>query len=184
MRDQGLLQTSSLSVLPQAGLRPTVKEDSTTVSISTAKVTARVDLNTGNVTFLDPAGKVLLAEKARNLEPADVQGQKTFHVRQQWGGAQDESLYGLGENQLGLTDIKGYDLDLWQHNGTIVIPLLVSSRGYGIFWDNPSFTRFGDLRPFAAMPAATLLDASGAGGIDSFLFLRFRVFGSDYPAAG
>jgi alpha-D-xyloside xylohydrolase len=170
-RERGLLQTSSLSVLPQAGLRPTVSEDSSSVSISTAKVTARVDLNSGNITFLDPAGKVLLAEQGRTLEAADVQGQKTFHVRQQWGGAQDESLYGLGENQLGLTDLKGYDLDLWQHNGTIVIPLLVSSRGYGIFWDNPSFTRFGDLRAFSAMPAATLLDASGEqGGLTASYF--------------
>ena len=94
-----------------------------------------------------------------------------FHVQQQWNANPDESLYGLGENQLGLTDIKGYDLDLWQHNGTIVIPLLVSSRGYGLFWDNPSFTRFGDLRPFAAMPAENLMDADGKpGGLTASYF--------------
>jgi alpha-D-xyloside xylohydrolase len=73
-------------------------------------------------------------------------------------------LYGLGQTQLGLLDIKGYDLDLWQHNGTVAVPFLVSSRGYGILWDNNSFTRFGDLREFAPIPPEELFDANGRQG--------------------
>ena len=61
--------------------------------------------------------------------PAIVAGEHTQHVQQEWLAHADEALYGLGENHLGLLNIKGYDLDLWQHNGTIVIPFLVSSRG-------------------------------------------------------
>ncbi len=60
--------------------------------------------------------------------------------------------------------MKGYDLELWQHNATVVVPFLVSSRGYGILWDNPSYTRFGDLREWAPIPADRLLDASGRPG--------------------
>ncbi|MEI9973646.1 MAG: hypothetical protein WDO73_17325 [Ignavibacteriota bacterium] len=41
---------------------------------------------------------------------------------------------------------------------------LVSSRGYGIFWDNMSYSRFGDLRPFEAIPTANLLSAEGRPG--------------------
>lgn len=170
-KDRGFFGRSSLSVLPQAGIRPEVKGDSKWVSVSTPKITARVEIATGKITFLDASGNVLLAEKTRDLDAADVQGQNTCHVRQQWEPAGEESLYGLGENQLGLTDIKGYDLDLWQHNGTIVIPLLVSSRGYGIFWDNPSYTRFGDLREFAPMPTEALFDAAGKqGGLTASYF--------------
>jgi len=47
-----------------------------------------------------------------------VQGEDTQHVRQEWLPQADEALYGLGENHLGLLNLKGYDLDLWQHNGT------------------------------------------------------------------
>jgi alpha-D-xyloside xylohydrolase len=95
-----------------------------------------------------------------------VQDEKTSHVRQEWAPAADESLYGLGQQQFGLADLKGYDLDLWQRNSVVVVPFLVSSRGYGILWDNTSFTRFGDLRPFAAIPAKCLRDAAGkAGGL-------------------
>ena len=73
-------------------------------------------------------------------------------MRQQWEPNADESLYGLGQRQIGIIDIKGYDLDLWQHNTHVVVPFLVSSRGYGVLWDNLSFTRFGDLREFDADP--------------------------------
>ena len=34
----------------------------------------------------------------------------------------------------------------------IAVPTLVSSRGWGLLWDNTSYTRFGDLRPFTAIP--------------------------------
>ena len=44
-------------------------------------------------------------------------------------------------------DIKGTDLELRQYNGEIFIPLLVSSRGYGILWDNTSLSRFGGTEP-------------------------------------
>jgi alpha-D-xyloside xylohydrolase len=163
-KDRNFFAHSSLAVLPQPLHPAHVTSDASQLTIFTNHTTARLDFATGNITFLDAASKVLLTEKWRNLVPASVQGENTFHIQQQWVPNTDESLYGLGENQLGLTDIKGYDLDLWQHNGTIVIPLLVSSRGFGLFWDNPSFTRFGDLRPFDAIPAENLLDANGKPG--------------------
>jgi alpha-D-xyloside xylohydrolase len=132
--------------------------------LSTARLKLRVDFTTGALAFLDPSGKTLLAERGRTLTPADVQGEHTLHVRQEWEPASDESLYGLGEQQLGLMDLKGYDIDLWQHNGTVAVPFLVSSRGYGVLWDNNSFTRFGDLRPMEALPAPRLFDAEGHPG--------------------
>ena len=135
-------------------------------TLTTAKLQVRVDLTTGAVSFFDAKGRPVLAEKngGRMIAPAEVQGEKTFHVEQQWVPNADESLYGLGQLQFGITDIKGYDLDLWQHNTCVVVPLLVSSRGYGIFWDNISFTRFGDLREWQPVPADCLYDVTGQSG--------------------
>jgi alpha-D-xyloside xylohydrolase len=123
--------------------------------IETGRLSVRVSRKTGAVAFYDAAGRRILAEApgGRQLEPAEVLGERTYHVRQVWQANPGEALYGLGQRQEGLTDIKGYDLDLWQHNTFEYVPVLVSSRGYGIFWDNTSFTRFGDLRPFVPMPA-------------------------------
>ena len=140
--------------------------DKTAVTLSTAKLRVRVDFATGAVSFYDAEGQPILAEKTggRIITPAEVQGENTFHVSQQWEANTDESLYGLGQLQFGTVDIKGYDLDLWQHNTCVVVPLLVSSRGYGVFWDNLSYTRFGDLRPFEPIPAEDLIDTTGQPG--------------------
>jgi alpha-D-xyloside xylohydrolase len=136
--------------------------------LSTAKLKIKVDLRTSVLSFFDLNGRPIAMETpdGRTLTPAEVQGEKTFHVRQQWQAEPNEALYGFGQHQLGLMNIKGFDLDLWQRNTTVVVPFLVSSRGYGILWDNTSWTRFGDLREFEFIPAARLFDRNGnAGGL-------------------
>jgi alpha-D-xyloside xylohydrolase len=135
-------------------------------TLSTPRMRVRVDLGTGEIAFLDAQGAPVLVEKrgGRSLAPAEVQGERAFHARQEWSENDGEALYGLGQQQLGLLDIKGYDLDLWQRNATVIVPFLVSSRGYGILWDNMSYTRFGDLRPWEPIPPSRLRDATGQPG--------------------
>ena len=65
-----------------------------------------------------------------------MQGEETFHVQQLWQASDEESLYGLGQRQEGKLDVKGYDFDLWQRNTVVHVPMFVSSRGYGVLWDN------------------------------------------------
>jgi alpha-D-xyloside xylohydrolase len=144
----------------------TLDADAAHASLRTASIEARVGLPSGTVSFFDHAGRPILAEApgGGTIEPARVGGIRTNHVAQVWLGSDGESLYGMGEHHLGLVDIKGYDLDLWQHNGTAAIPFLMSSRGYGILWDNNSFTRFGDLRAPEDIPADELMDADGNPG--------------------
>jgi alpha-D-xyloside xylohydrolase len=167
-KDQAFFARKSLAAQPKRceGAQFEVTEGAGTATLATAKLRVRIDLATGKVAFFDPSGAPVLEEKdgGRTLMAATVQGEDTQHVRQEWLPHADEALYGLGENHLGLLNLKGYDLDLWQHNGTIVIPFLVSSRGWGILWDNTSFTRFGDLREFAPIPPERLFDASGKRG--------------------
>lgn len=167
-KDQSFFARKSLAAQPKRcdGAKFDVSEAAGAATLATAKVRARVELATGRVSFLDPSGAPVLEEKegGRTLMPALVQGELTAHVRQEWASRADEALYGLGENQLGLLNIKGYDLDLWQHNGTIVVPFIVSSRGWGVLWDNTSFTRFGDLRELTPIPADRLFDAKGKRG--------------------
>ncbi|MGD0830852.1 MAG: TIM-barrel domain-containing protein [Terracidiphilus sp.] len=159
---------TSIDRVPPAAATPAFKisESPRNYTLTTARLQVTVDKESGAVSFADDAGHPLLSEApgSRMMEPAEVQGEKTFHLQQKWKAQEDESLYGLGQTQLGIVDIKGYDLDLWQHNTNVAVPFLVSSKGYGILWDNTSFTRFGDLRAFAPIPAADLLDADGKQG--------------------
>ena len=165
---QNLFKRTSIDrvPLPPANSSFKIIESPKSYTLTTAKLQVIVDRETGDVSFADDAGHPVLSEApgGRVLEPATVQGEGTFHLQQKWKAQEDESLYGLGQTQLGTVDIKGFDLDLWQHNTNVVVPFLVSSKGYGILWDNTSFTRFGDLSPFVPIPAANLLDADGKLG--------------------
>jgi alpha-D-xyloside xylohydrolase len=166
--DAHFLKHPSLAVLREhvAHCSWNLKNDAGEAVLSTPKLQARVVLATGQISFFNASGEPILAEAAggHTLTPAIVQGDETFHVRQEWESTEDEALYGLGQHQLGLMNIKGYDLDLWQDNGTVAIPFLVSSHGYGILWDNTSLTRFGDLRDFGPVPQAKLFGADGTPG--------------------
>ena len=71
------------------------------VTYTTSALSVRVE-STGRMTFLDLAGKTILAERpngGRTLTAATVQGESTFNVRQEWEPSTDESLYGLGQHQ-------------------------------------------------------------------------------------
>jgi len=124
----------------------TVRETPIAVSVVTARLEARLDRRTAAVSFHDPAGGIVLAETAggRSLTPAEVLGQKTRHAEQRFDWRTDEALYGLGEQQSGLVNYRGHDVLLVQQNTIDVVPLLVSSRGYGILWDNASESRLRD----------------------------------------
>jgi len=138
-------------------------EAGSSATLRTQRVELQVDLASGQIAFFDRAGNPIVSEKqggGRSLEPATVQGEETGHVRQEWAPNDGEALYGLGNYQLGLLDIKGYDLELEQYNTNAVVPLLVSSRGYGVLWDNTSYTRFGDLRDYERVPGVSY-DSSG-----------------------
>ena len=165
-KDDALFARPSLMAAPKRCTSPTWKLTKTdkAATLATAKLRVTVDLTTGAVAFADAAGRRILAERAggRSLTPATVMGERTHHVRQQWESQEGERLYGLGQHQQGLVDIKGTDLELRQYNGEIFIPLLVSSRGYGILWDNTSLTRFGRTEP----PAWEELPGAATGAAD------------------
>jgi alpha-D-xyloside xylohydrolase len=158
-----------MTVLAAAASAPasttTVEEGAGRAALSTAKLRVTVGPDSA-VTFADRNGRTILAETpgGRTVEAATVQGEPTHHVRQAWQTGVDESLYGLGQRQEGTLDIKGFDFDLWQRNTVVYVPMIVSSRGYGLLWDNTSPSKFGDIRPFEAIPALQLVDMSGKPG--------------------
>lgn len=110
-----------------------------TYVVSTAKLKVILDRKTGLLEFQDPKGHRLFAESRREMIPADVNGERTFHARLSsnlWESR--ESFYGLGQHQAGVWDYSGESVDLSQDNMNISVPLLVSSNGYGLLWNNAS----------------------------------------------
>ena len=56
----------------------------------------------------------------------------------------DEAIYGLGQYRGGVMNWRGHVAELKQENTGTAVPVFVSTKGYGVLWDNSSFTRFVD----------------------------------------
>jgi len=137
------------------------------VVLKTARVSAEVDLADGGVTFRDASGRIVLAESGpARFAPVAVEGKPFVAVRQQWNRGTNEGLYGLGQHQNRQMDYLGEDVELAQHNMDVAIPFVVSTRNYGLLWDNASITRFGDPRPYGLVGEG--LKVTGDGGRPGF----------------
>jgi len=144
-----------------------IKEEGSHIVLSTAKVTVRVQRDKGTVAFYNADGRLILQEKmggSKIITPAEVMGEKTYHIQQLFNSPEDEAFYGLGQHQNDIMNYKGNDVDLWQHNIVAVVPFLVSSRNYGILWDNNSCTKFGDIRDYQPLASLILYDREGKKG--------------------
>ena len=139
----------SLMVVAKAGGPFTISEKPGAVTLRVARAAAEVDLQTGRVSFTGADGRPVLAEAGpASFSPASADGQPFFAIRQQFNRGTDEGLFGLGQHQSGQMNYKGEDVELAQHNMDVAIPFVVSTRNYGVLWDNNSITRFGDPVPY------------------------------------
>jgi len=126
---------------------------------------ARAD---GRVALIGADGKPLIGEGDPGTrlfgEVADPDGA----VQQRFEIGVGHAIYGLGQHQAGSLDYRGTTVRLQQANTDVGVPVLVSSAGYGLFWNNPAVTDVA-----VAIPQATdrIVFRSQAGtGIDYFLF--------------
>jgi alpha-D-xyloside xylohydrolase len=67
-----------------------------------------------------------------------AQGGGRYRLEQHFQAYDDERLMGLGQRTHGRLDQKGMTLDLIQRNAEVSIPFVLSSRGYGLLWNNPA----------------------------------------------
>ena len=56
----------------------------------------------------------------------------------------DEGLYGLGSHEEGIGNLRGHRRLLYQHNLKAVVPVLVSTKGWGILFDMGCMAEFHD----------------------------------------
>ena len=97
------------------------------------------------LTVHKPGGERILEMNHWEMAPHTVNGEKTFRVGASFVAPADEHYYGLGQNQEGILDYRGRTIDC-KHNydaptgESVCVPFLVTNKGYGIVWDNPSDT--------------------------------------------
>ncbi|HEX3728716.1 MAG TPA: TIM-barrel domain-containing protein, partial [Opitutaceae bacterium] len=142
-RDAGPARPS-LIILPGRGT-PLVSyaEEPDRIVLGSGALRVSVARGDGAVSWSEPSGAPILEEiGGAQLTPAAEPGTCSASVR--FKLKPDEGIYGLGQHQSGLMDYRGHTVTLVQSNTQSAIPFLVSTRGYGILWDNYSKTVVAD----------------------------------------
>ena len=113
------------------------------IEVRNGALKAVYDKKTGLVSFFDAEGRAILSEKEVSEKSVAFDSPKT------------ERLYGLGQFQDGVLDIRNQPRRLTQVNTQVVVPFLVSTRNWGLYWNNYSKIEFN--------PCETEIPLSPAG---------------------
>ncbi len=156
----------SLAVVPQDGCRAfEVTEAGGKVRLATDSLVVEVYKASGTLNFFRADGTPLLEEGEISFDPIEVEGKKAWSVRTQFASEPDESFYGLGQHQAGEFDHKGRSEELFQYNTKVSVPMVVSTRGYGLLFDAYSLSRWGNPAPYMQLgEMLTLYDKKGEEG--------------------
>lgn len=125
------------------GAKFQVAQTADAITLTTEAVKVEFSLKWGSVQYGPVADAAFLREQnnlPRTYEPAELNGDKTFHVQDRFWPDFSEGLYGLGQHQSGLFNYRGATVELGQNNTDVAIPLLLSSKGYAIFWNTASLS--------------------------------------------
>jgi alpha-D-xyloside xylohydrolase len=120
----------------------TVSDETDSILVQTKSLSVSVSKTDYLVRYLDASGKLLLAEAGRALSPTMVLGTNSRICSTAFFSPATEGLYGLGQHQQKIMNYKGSSVALDQQNKEIALPFLLSTNGYGLLWDNYSYTDF------------------------------------------
>ncbi len=143
----GTPEKLSLSVIHDSlpGLDISIKEKSGYIIISSSKIIVRIAKNSGRIEFFDSNNEIILNEQDKpSFTEVEINEDKSYNVEQKFRLTPDEGIYGLGQHQDGYMNYRGCTVNLVQTNTDAVNPFIISTRKYGILWDNYSRTVFKD----------------------------------------
>src|SRR5581483_8812840 len=125
------------------GVQFTFAQDGKTANLKTAQLQVVFDIARGSLSFRTLNGESLLNEGTsmpRSYEPVELNGEQTYRITDRFSPSITEAVYGLGQHQSGMFNYRGSTVELGQNNTDVAIPLLISSKGYGLMWNTASLT--------------------------------------------
>ncbi len=144
----GEIREGSAALLPAPSCSPQIEIGETEASITNGAIKAvlRVDAwrKSLQITYYNRKGETLLSEipsggalclKARQFQ--SLPG-GSYRLKVSFLSNPEEKIYGMGQYQQELMDLKGCNLELAHRNSQASIPFYLSSLGYGFLWNNPA----------------------------------------------
>ena len=109
-----------------------------TISITTASGKPLLTMRRWSMFPNRPEAASANANNEQNTDPG-------YRVSATFDSPAGEHYYGLGQHQQGLLDLRDQQIKCWHDyfgigGETVCVPFMVSSRDYGLIWDNPSKT--------------------------------------------
>ncbi len=144
------------------------KKTGTYATLRTAQLEVNISLTSGRLSYRTASGEMLLSEAdehPRQYSPAPIGGDYLYQVSDHFSPDETEGIYGLGQHQNGVFDYRGAVVDLSQENTDVAVPLLVSTKGYGIMWNTASHSEFDN-----RFPRNMKLTARATNAIDYYFF--------------
>lgn len=123
-----------------------VEEKGNLTTVSSDKIQAEFNTQTGGINFRTTEGKQLLLDKdyGTSFTPKEDAGTPSYTVRSGFILDKDEAIYSFGQIQDGKFNRRGDSQFLKNESMYTTSPYYLSSKGYGLFWDNYSPTQFTD----------------------------------------
>ncbi|MEI8004711.1 MAG: TIM-barrel domain-containing protein [Bacteroidota bacterium] len=140
-----IFKAHSIDVIEPAQMADALKARSGNLfTLRTSGLICEVSKKLQKLSIKDTSGLTVFLEAIVPGELRDtvIQGEKTYSILQQFIITPDEGLYGLGQHQDGVMNWHNKSQSLIQKNMEVALPFLVSTRNYGILWDNPSQTEY------------------------------------------
>lgn len=78
---------------------------------------------------------VMLRIAARSYQNV---GGDNYKIAVRFEADDDEKIYGMGQYQIPYLDLKGCKLEMFPRNTQASVPFGLSSKGYGLLWNNPA----------------------------------------------
>jgi len=151
-----------------------INQQGDVVSLKSEKLKVEVNLKSGILTYFSSKGDELLSEKESGATFTDFNdaGSKTYTINQSFTLDKDEDIYGLGQQQRGKMSQRNTRINMVQGNTDDYVPFFVSTKGYGLFWDNYSPTLFED------KPESTSFKSDVGDCIDYYVMFGGTIDGS------
>ena len=102
--------------------------------VESQDISTQIDAEQQTITIKDKNGKPVFKATQHQL----IDGQATLA----FDSPEDEFLFGLGQFQDGYSNVRGLSRRLTQVNTQISMPMVLSSKGYGVLWNNYGLTEF------------------------------------------
>ena len=102
--------------------------------VKSKDIAVSMDAKQGRLTVKDRKGRTVFSAMSHEWE----NGVATMA----FASPQDEYLFGLGQFQDGYSNVRGLSRRLTQVNTQISLPMILSSKGYGLLWNNYGLVDF------------------------------------------